>query len=219
MGKLHIGSVVLVAMLSVGLSACNRTEPAKTPAPASQAPVQAPHVPAPVVTSPAPDPALPAGEQPAPASAMAGSAPAIPGPARGGATSRAKQPPVLRAVRAARQADVDRLVFEFDSAGLPAWDVAYIDPPVLDCGSGEPVKVAGSAFLQIRFTGAQAHSDSGKSTSGPRRRKLALGISRELVRTCAFEGEIMYVLGVVRPNRYTPRTMAAPSRLVIDIAH
>jgi hypothetical protein len=73
--------------------------------------------------------------------------------------------------------------------------------------------------LQIRFTGALAHSEQGRSTSGPRRRKLSQTIARELVRTCDFEGEVTWVIGLARPNPYTPRIMSAPSRLVIDVAH
>jgi hypothetical protein len=113
----------------------------------------------------------------------------------------------------------DRLVFEFDSVGLPAWRVEYVDRPVRDCGTGDAVAVAGDAWLEIRFSGAQAHTQDGAATSGPRRRAVAQPILRELVRVCDFEGEVTWVAGVARANPYTPRGLAGPSRLVIDIAH
>ena len=218
LSKINFRNAVLVAMFGVtcGLSACKRAEPPKPAAPAVEAPPVA-NVPA---TPPVPAPETPpASEQPAPASAAVGSPAATTGASKGSATSRSKQPPVLRAVRSAKQAGFDRLVFEFDTAGLPAWNIEYVDKPVLDCGSGEPVKVAGDAWLQVRFTGAQAHTEQGKSTSGPRRRPLAQAVAKELVRICDFEGEVTWVIGVNRPNPYTPRVMTAPSRLVIDIAH
>ncbi len=127
--------------------------------------------------------------------------------------------PILRAVRIGKQPGADRLVFEFDTPGLPEWKVEYIDRPVRDCGSGDTVPVAGDAWLQIQFTGAQAHTEEGTSTSGPRRRPLAQAVARELVRTCDFEGEVTWVVGVTKPNPYTSRILAAPARLVIDIAH
>jgi hypothetical protein len=94
-----------------------------------------------------------------------------------------------------------------------------VERPVLDCGSGEPVRVDGAAWLQVHFTGAQGRADRGKGGSAARRRKLTQAIARELVRTCDFEGEVTWVIGLARANPYTPRVMAEPSRLVIDVAH
>lgn len=129
------------------------------------------------------------------------------------------EPPVLRAVRSARQPAFDRVVFEFNSAKLPRWEAKLIEQPVLDCGSGEPVPVAGRAWLQVRFNGAQAHTEQGRSSSGPRRRKLPLKLARELVRTCDFEGEVTWVIGLRSQTAFTPRSYAKPARLIIDIAH
>ncbi len=126
---------------------------------------------------------------------------------------------ILTAVRIGNQPGVDRMVFEFNDAGLPEWEVKYIEQPLLDCGSGEPVSVAGNAWLQITFRGAQAHTEAGEASSGPRRRVANQSALRELVRTCDFEGEVTWVAGVVRANAYTTRVLAEPSRLVIDIAH
>ncbi|PWF48499.1 hypothetical protein C7C56_011745 [Massilia glaciei] len=209
--------MVLMAVLAV-FPACKRVEPVPA-APATQA------------GAPAGQPAARAGQPDAGAAAPPQAAltapPAAPSAARtigaasatATATAAPGRQPIVRAVRSGRQAGADRLVFEFDTPGLPAWHAEYVDKPVRDCGSGDPVPVAGDGWLQIRFTGAQAHTEQGESTSGPRRRALALPVARELVRTCDFEGEVIWVIGVASPNPYTPLVLAQPSRLVIDIAH
>lgn len=167
---------------------------------------------------PVPDPnAKPAAAVPA-VGEIDGPAPTV-GTSSADATRKGEGTPILRAVRTGQHPGVDRLVFEFDGPGLPAWQVEYVDRPVRDCGSGEPVPVAGEAWLQIQFDGAQAHTDAGAPTSGPRRRTLNQPVLRELVRTCDFEGQVTWVVGVAKPNAYTPRILTTPSRLVIDIAH
>lgn len=114
---------------------------------------------------------------------------------------------------------MDRMVFEFNDAGLPEWEVMYVEQPILDCGSGEPIPVAGNAWLQISLRGAQAHTESGKEIGGPRRRLINQTLLRELVRTCDFEGEVVWVVGVTNKNAYTTQVLADPSRLVLDILH
>lgn len=209
----------LVILILVAGMGCTRAEPAKV----SQTPTPAPVVVTPPAVTPppvaaAPAPSIPTGE-PVVSKTTAPTPVSTIGPSRGAATRRSKSMPILRAVRVGKQPGMDRLVFEFDTAGLPEWEVEYVDRPVRDCGSGDAVPVAGDAWLQVRFTGAQAHTEKGESTSGPRRRPLAQPIARELVRTCDFEGKVTWVVGVARPNPYTPRIMARPARLVIDIAH
>lgn len=208
---------LLVAALSV-LAGCKRDDSAATPPTVQPAPpVAVTTAPPAPVAEPAPAPA-PAPETPAAAGARAQPAATVVA-SSAAATSRADKPPVLRAVRSARQPGADRVTFEFDTQGLPAWHAEYVDRPVRDCGSGDAVPVAGDAWLQIRFTGAQAHSQQGQPTSGPRRRTLAGANARELVRICDFEGEVTWVVGVARPSGYKTMTLSAPSRLVIDIAN
>ncbi len=137
-----------------------------------------------------------------------------------GRTHSGQASQTLLAVRVGKQTGMDRLVFEFNEAGLPEWEVKYVEPALLvECGSGDPVSIAGSAWLQITFRGAQAHTEAGAPTSGPYRRKPGQAALLELVRTCDFEGEVTWVAGVVRESKYTPRVLDEPSRLVIDIAH
>lgn len=134
-------------------------------------------------------------------------------------TSTGEEAPILRAVRIGRHEGFDRIVFEFDSDGLPQWHVSYIDAPVIHCGSGDDVAVAGSAWLQVRFNGANAHTEAGEATSGPARRAVQLPSVREVVRTCDFEAEVTWIAGVSAAKPYRPRVLAEPARLVIDIQH
>lgn len=219
MKKNALGSVLLLSVLIASASVgCRKAEPERAATATTQAPAPAaaPGAPAPAAV---PAPSVPASDQPAPAPLAERANKSTTGPTKANATNRTKRSPILRAVRSGRHPDADRLVFEFDTPGLPAWQIEYVDRPVRDCGSGDPVPVAGSAWLQIRFTGAHAHTEQGKATSGPRRRALSQKVARELVRICDFEGEVTWVVGVARPNPYTASAFSDPSRLVIDIAH
>ncbi|MES3024105.1 MAG: hypothetical protein V4857_21265 [Pseudomonadota bacterium] len=212
MRKIAVANAVLLTAGLAVLLACKRPEP--------EPQVAAPARPAAAAVAKPVDPPVtqPVEAVPAPSAAVPGAARTI-GAASAAATAAPGRQPILRAVRSGKQAGADRLVFEFDSTGLPAWHVEYVDKPVRDCGSGDPVPVAGDAWLQIRFTGAQAHTEQGASTSGPRRRALSQTLARELVRTCDFEGEVTWVIGVARPNPYKTLALTGPSRLVVDIAH
>lgn len=134
-------------------------------------------------------------------------------------SSFGEEVPILRAVRIGRHDSFDRLVFEFDSEGVPQWHIAYVEGPAADCGSGHDVPLDGEARLQVRFMGAHAHTEAGQPTSGPRRRAVGQPALRELVRTCDFEAEVTWFAGVAGRQPYRPRVLDDPSRLVIDIAH
>lgn len=222
----RLALLLAVASAALGVTGCKRGEsekPATTTAqqapaaqsnagPATPPPAMPPsEVPAPLASAPA--------EEPAAEISASGKPVATTGATKGAGSGNGKQHPVLRAVRHAGQPGFDRVVFEFDKRGVPGWRVSYVDGQAFACGSGDPVRIAGAALLQITFFPAQAHTDNGKPTSVARRQKLSLQVARELVQTCDFEGEVIYVIGLARANAYTPRPMSDPSRLAIDIAH
>lgn len=123
----------------------------------------------------------------------------------------------LVAVRAARQAGFDRVVFEFTGASVPGFHVEYVDRPVRACGSGEVVPLAGDGWLAVRLVPARAHDEEGRPTAGPRALAPRLPIVIEIARTCDFEAVVEYVLGVASPNRYRVFELADPPRLVVDV--
>ncbi|HEV3471487.1 MAG TPA: hypothetical protein VG148_19325 [Pyrinomonadaceae bacterium] len=127
------------------------------------------------------------------------------------------EPALLRAVRTASREKFERVVFEFEGAGLPGYRVEYVDRPVRQCGSGEAVPVAGDAWLRVRLTPANAHTEAGRPTVRDRARRLAYPNLKELKLLCDFEAEVEWVLGLASPNRYRVLELTNPARLVIDV--
>lgn len=130
-------------------------------------------------------------------------------------------PVILRAVRAARHDDFDRVVFEFDGTEVPGYHVEYIDRPVRQCGSGDPMQVAGDGWLAVRLEPAYAHEGETTVTATVRDRDRTLDLPnlRQLVLTCDFEAQVEWVLGLRSPNRYRVRELTDPGRLVVDVRH
>lgn len=131
--------------------------------------------------------------------------------------------PVLRHVETGTGASpgYDRVVFEFTSDSVPGYRVEYTTKPVQRCGSGDPVAVAGTGHLIVRFEPAQAHDELGKPTpaSVERRRTPALPAVRELTLICDFEGQVQWVLGIAAPSGYRVSELTGPARLVVDVRH
>lgn len=160
--------------------------------------------------------ARPAAPRPAQSAAQA------PGGWTAGTTRRTREgahPALVRAIRTARNAGWDRVVFEFEGGRVPGYHVEYVDRPVRRCGSGDETAVAGEAWLQVSLTPAHAHTEAGRATVRERERKLSLGVLRELEMTCDFEADVTVVLGVARPNRYRVMELSGPARLVVDVRH
>ena len=125
----------------------------------------------------------------------------------------------LSGVRTGEHEGYDRVVFEFEGSALPGYHVEYVDKPVRRCGSGEPVVVAGDAWLLVRFDPAVAHKDKGGPTIKDRERRLKLVVARELEQTCDFEGHVEWVIGVASPGRYRVLELSGPARIVVDVHH
>jgi hypothetical protein len=128
-------------------------------------------------------------------------------------------PVVLRAVRTSRQKNFDRVVFEFEGTGLPGYHIEYIDRPVRQCGSGNAVRLRGDAWLRVRLTPSQAHTEAGEATVKDRERVLNLRVLKEMKATCDFEADVEWVFGLASPKRYRVLELSNPARLVVDIKH
>ena len=126
---------------------------------------------------------------------------------------------LLKDVRSAKHANFDRVVFEFEGAQLPSYKIEYIDKPVRACGSGDVVPFQGDAWLSVRFTGANAHTEAGEPTIKDRTRSPNHTIIKDLKLICDFEAEVEWVLGVASPNKYRVLELKNPTRLVVDIKH
>jgi hypothetical protein len=123
---------------------------------------------------------------------------------------------VLRDVRTGDQQTFDRVVFEIEGPKLPDYDVKLVTRPV-HCGSGLPVKVEGSAFLQVRLSPARAHTEAGGTTVAVLQRKVRLPIVKEIREICDFEGDVTWIIGLAERKEYRVLELDSPPRLVIDV--
>lgn len=144
-------------------------------------------------------------------------------PARPAPPTPAPRPPrqisgvaVLRDVRTGDQQTADRVVFEIAGAELPEYNVEYVTRPI-QCGSGLPVKMDGKAFLQVRLSPAQAHTEAGVPTVAVLQRKVRLPVLKEIRSICDFEAEVIWVLGLAARKEFKVMELEGPTRLVIDI--
>jgi hypothetical protein len=92
---------------------------------------------------------------------------------------------------------------------------------VVESGSGRPVKVAGSAFLVVRFSPASGADLSGKTMrifyKGPARLRPALaGPVRETARISDFEGDLAWAIGLDRKRPY--HVVRHGSNVVVTVA-
>ena len=114
------------------------------------------------------------------------------------------------------------IVFTFEGNRIPQPRLRYVTPPILEDGSGNPVQVAGSRFLEINMQPASGVDLSGPQLRivyrGPRRIRGRPGSAvRELVRTGDFEAVLTWVAGLDRERPFSTRTTCNPARLVVQI--
>lgn len=123
--------------------------------------------------------------------------------------------PVLRAIRVARQAGFDRVVLEFDGP-VPGYQAQYVTRVERD-GSGEPVPLAGRAFLQVAVLNATKQEGSRRYT-GPDRFTPGYRQLRELRLVGDFEGVLGVGFGLAARRGFRVTALPDPSRIVVDLA-
>jgi hypothetical protein len=134
----------------------------------------------------------------------------------------------ITGARAGRHECYDRLVVDLGPGpGQPAgFHVSYVSVVVQD-GSGEPVLLAGGAFLQITVAAPAIDVDTGAPTYDPADDRHAVNVAgfatfRQVAFLGTFEGITGFGLGVRARLPFRVFTLAGPgsgSRLVIDVAH
>lgn len=141
---------------------------------------------------------------------------AVGGQAISGVSAHAAAPsqPTLVAVRAAHHTGFDRVVFQF-RGGLPARGARYVNRLIAD-GSGNTVRIAGRAILQVLFDNARSHTDSGSPTV-PERTAYALPNVMTTVRSGDFEGVVTYGLGLAKRTSFHVSVLHNPARVVVDV--
>jgi hypothetical protein len=151
-------------------------------------------------------------------------------PLDGAATTPVERPPtgsdktaLLERVAVGRHEGYDRVVFQFRNT-LPGYRVEYLQPPLKEDGSGNPVEIRGNAFLVVRMEPASGFDlNTGEGVmiyKGPRRLEgSAAGTSvvQELVRTGDFEAVLTWAIGLSDKVDFRVQTAASPLRLIVDL--
>jgi hypothetical protein len=139
------------------------------------------------------------------------------------APSTAKATALLQRVAIGRHDGFDRVVFEFRDPGLPGYRVEYVPPPLKEDGSGDPVDVAGNAFLVVRMepaSGFDLNSGEGELVyKGPKRLDASSAgatVVQEVVRTGDFESVLSWAVGLSSKVPFRVTTATSPSRLIVD---
>ncbi|MDQ2968271.1 MAG: hypothetical protein M3R37_08135 [Actinomycetota bacterium] len=129
---------------------------------------------------------------------------------------------LLERVAVGRHEGYDRVVFQFRSA-LPGYKVEYVEPPLKEDGSGNPVKIKGSAFVVVRMepaSGFDLNTGEGVMTyKGPRRidgSSVGTSVVQEVVRTGDFEAVLTWAIGLSDKVDFRVRTATSPARLIVD---
>jgi hypothetical protein len=162
--------------------------------------------------SPDPSSEAPAADQIIEGPAFAETSKSQSGPGSGGSAL------VLVDVEVAEADGFDRIVLEFSGTGTPGWDVNYVDEAVLD-GSGDVVALGGAAVLDIYASGTTWPAPD--YYRGPSRLTPEVGgrVSEVYV-VGTFEGTTQVLAGIDgAPVPFRVFALAAPSRLVVDVAH
>jgi hypothetical protein len=116
---------------------------------------------------------------------------------------------------------VDQVTFTFQDGQIPGYDVAYIDPPVRQDGSGNEVEVEGEAFLSIRFAPASGVDLLGTlepTYTGPTEVRGDTEVVTEVVRTGDFEANLTWVVGVDDEVPYRIETDPATGTVTVFLS-
>ena len=126
---------------------------------------------------------------------------------------------VVDELRTGRHQGYDRFVVEFQNDVIPGYQVSYLNEDPFECGSGEPVNMAGDAVLEIRLEPARGHNEQGQSTVDHAERQFDLPILQEAEVSCDFEGMFTALLGLQERVQFRVSELQEPARLVVDLKH
>jgi len=126
--------------------------------------------------------------------------------------------PLLVAVRAGRNKDFDRVVFDFEGS-VPGYLVQYVHELSQD-GTGNPIPLRGRAVVQIVIRPAAAHRDDGTPTrTGPLPALRGFAAFRQIADAGDFEAQLTWGIGVAARTGLRAFTLTGPSRVVVDVGH
>ncbi len=113
------------------------------------------------------------------------------------------------------------IVFEFQNS-VPGYVVEYKEPPFTDCGSGARAQSeswGADAYLSVLLEPARGADESGQPTyEGPFDITVGGAVLKHMKRTCDFEAQIEWIVGLDERHDFTVRALSEPPRIVIDIS-
>lgn len=206
-GRVHIaGWGLLVALAAAaGLTGCGGDEPRTTTAATGSAPT------------------TPAEPESTTVSSAACTFSGATGATKGGGDAPTR---LLTDVRVGAHGCYDRVTFELkpqkgEADGPVAWKAGYEAGPIIEDGSGNPVKMKGAAFLVVTMsaTGADLSQEAAPATyTGPASIEAADTTRiRQVRRTGDFEGVLTWVIGLDRKRPFHVSTQDGPARVIIDV--
>jgi hypothetical protein len=125
--------------------------------------------------------------------------------------------PQLTGLRAGRHAGFDRVVFQLDGPIPSYYSVRYVPVVRLD-GSGAPLRLRGSAFLEV-VVRAPTHDQDYRPVLSPTRLRPDFPALREVDAPGSFEGQTTAGIGVTQRVGFRVLELTNPTRIVIDLAH
>ncbi len=130
---------------------------------------------------------------------------------------------LLERVAVGRHEGYDRVVFQFRGEGLPGYRVQYMEPPLKEDGSGNPVSIDGNALVVLRMEPASGFDlNTGEGVlvyKGPKRiegSSSGASVVKEVVRTGDFEAVLSWAIGLEEKVDFRVTTAADPARLIVD---
>jgi hypothetical protein len=136
--------------------------------------------------------------------------------------ARAQETALHERLAVARHEGYDRVVFEFTNV-VPGYRVEYVEGPLKEDGSGNPVRVAGNHVVVVRMepaSGFDLNTAEGVIVyKGPRRisgSDAGTSVVRELVRAGDFEAVLNWAIGLEDRVDFRVLTLDSPPRLVVD---
>ncbi len=127
----------------------------------------------------------------------------------------------LQGTTAGPQPGYDRVVFTLagNTPGQPGWDVMYVTAPTSD-GSGDPVAVAGSSYLEVAIKDVGYPQDTGVPDPGVKQvTPTCTKFVKQVVLDTVFEGRLTAFIGLSATKPFRVFRLANPARVVVDVRH